>query len=474
MTGELSDFESFSPEIRRAIQDLGWSEPVAVQKRVIPMMREGRDLIVQAVTGSGKTGAFGLPIVEQVDLEKRAIQALILLPTRELAGQVAGAISEMGRHRGVEAVAIYGGVAYGPQLEAFDRGVPIVAGTPGRVLDHLNSGRMDLRALFTLIFDEADELLSLGFWPDMREIQRFVPKRRQSGLFSATIPERVRSLSRVFLHEPKFISMTEGPQSPDEIEHYHYLVSAQEKEHVLLRILEFEDPDSAIVFCNTRDDVRYLSAFLRRHHFDADMIQGDMTQAAREMVMGRIKAAELRFLIATDVAARGIDISDLSHVISYSSPDSPEIYLHRTGRTGRAGKTGTAISLVSGLDIGNFRNLQATNRLPIPERRVPDDDEVMERVARRVLVRLEHELRELPEREREVRQTRYAPVLEKLSRGEEGRNALAALLFGYLRSPPSPEGAPGPTPEATETRSAAGDRPHRRRRRGRREGASRN
>jgi ATP-dependent RNA helicase DeaD len=468
MTSEISDFESFSEEIRRGIEELGWSEPVPVQQRVIPLMRDRRDLIVQAITGSGKTGAFGLPIVEQIDRDRKGVQALILAPTRELARQVAGEIEVMGRYLGIEATAIYGGVAYGPQLDALDRGVQVVAGTPGRILDHLTAGRMDLRGLKVLIFDEADELLSLGFWPDMRDIQRFVPKRRQSGLFSATIPERVRSLARTFLHDPEFVSLTEGaPESPEEIEHYHYLVSAADKEKILVQILQYEDPDSALIFCNTRDDVRYLAAFLKRHHFDADMIQGEMSQAAREQVMGRIKAGKLRFLVATDVAARGIDISDLTHVISYSAPESPEIYLHRTGRTGRAGKAGTAISLVSGLDIGSFRNLQAVNRIKIPERPVPDAAGVAEHLAQRVLNRIEHDLRELPEREREFRHSYYRPVLQQLADSEEGREALTALVFEVLRG----SGAEPPTPvdvPKEKDRDDAGPPPERRPRRRRR------
>ncbi len=317
MSEDLNIFESFPDDVREGIRELGWSEPMPVQSRVIPLMRAGRDLIVQAITGSGKTGAFGLPIIEQLDPRQRGIQALILAPTRELASQINQEFLIMGRARGIESAAVYGGTAYGPQLDALRRGVHVIAGTPGRILDHLGSGAMKLGGLKVLIFDEADELLSLGFWPDMREIQTYVPKKRQTGLFSATMPARVLSLSRVFLHEPEFISLSEGGvRSPEEIEHYHYIVPAQEKDAILLSFLKYEDPDSAIIFCNTRADVRFVGAFLQRNHLDADMIQGEMTQAARENVMKRIKAGELRFLVATDVAARGFDISDLSLVIS--------------------------------------------------------------------------------------------------------------------------------------------------------------
>ena len=473
MSEELDSFESFPEEIRQGIRELGWTAPMPVQSRVIPLMRDGKDLIVQAITGSGKTGAFGLPIVERLDPEQRAIQALMLAPTRELANQIAQELTTMGRAKGIETLPIYGGTAYAPQLDGLRRGVHVIAGTPGRILDHLNSRVMKLDAVKVLIIDEADELLSLGFWPDMREIQRFVPKKRQTGLFSATMPARVRSLARAFLHEPEFISLTEGGvRSPEEIEHYHYIVSAQEKDAMLLRIIQHEDPDSAIIFCNTRADVRFVGAFLRRSQLDADMIQGEMTQVARESVMRRIKAGELRFLVATDVAARGIDISDLSHVISYSSPDSPEMYLHRTGRTGRAGKTGTAISLVSGLDIGNFRDVQNVNQLKIPERKIPTKDEATERIAQRLEIQLEHDLRHISERERRVRQDEFLPVVERLAATDAGRHHLAAILFSYARERGGPAAAPSAKPDASSAPESAhgpatpGEgRPRRRRRR---------
>jgi ATP-dependent RNA helicase DeaD len=443
MTEELTRFDELPEDLQQGIHDLGWVEPTEVQRKVIPAMLEGVDLIVQALTGSGKTGAFGLPIIELVDADLKAVQALVLAPTRELAIQSQKEIELMGRHRGIEALPIYGGVAYGPQLDGLARGAQVVAGTPGRILDHLKAGRMKLDKLRVLIFDEADELLSLGFWPDMREIQKFLPRKRQSGLFSATIPERVRSLSRVFLHEPRFISLVdEDARSPSEIEHLHYVVPAQGKDAALLRIIEHEDPDSAIIFCNTRDDVRYLSALLRRNGLDADMIQGDMNQSAREQVMGRIKSGELRFLVATDVAARGIDISDLSHVIGYTTPDAPEVYLHRTGRTGRAGKAGTAISLVSGLDIGNFQNMQRMNQLKVQERQLPDDQAVARRIAQRIQNRVEHDLRELGERERQQRQEHFLAVVDEMTSSDEGRRDLSALLFAYLRTQPHTEATP--------------------------------
>jgi ATP-dependent RNA helicase DeaD len=430
---ELRSFEGLPEDVRAGIADLGWKEPMPVQARVIPTMQRGGDLIVQARTGSGKTGAFGLPIVLQAEPGRAEPQALVMAPTRELALQSCKEIEIMGRHRGIRPLAVYGGVGYGPQLEALRQGVHVIVGTPGRILDHLNAGRLSFAAVRIVVLDEADELLSLGFWPDMKEIRSFLPGRRQSCLFSATMPEKVLALSRAFLHEPEFISLVEGHSSPTEIEHFYYLTTAQEKDKNLLRILEYEEPESAIVFCNTKDDVRFVTAVLQRAGFDADQISGDLTQVAREKAMGRIKAGELRFLVATDVAARGIDISDLSHVIGYAAPDSPEVYLHRTGRTGRAGKAGVAISLVSGLDIGNFRYLMKVNKLTIKERSLPTDEELRARILQRLQVKVEHEVRHLPPADRALRVDRFLPIVEALAATEEGRRDLAAICGSYLQ-----------------------------------------
>jgi ATP-dependent RNA helicase DeaD len=331
LTGDApSIFDELPDDIRAGIADLGWSEPMPVQREVVPRMRLGVDLIVQARTGSGKTGAFGIPIVAETRPEIAAPQALVLAPTRELANQSANEIRILGKHRGVRCLPIYGGVGYTAQLEGLKEGAHVIVGTPGRILDHLGSGRMSFDAIKTVVFDEADELLSLGFWPDMREIRSYLPGKRQACLFSATLPEKVLALARAFLEEPEYVSMVEGHVSPEEIEHFFYVTTATEKEANLRRIIEYEDPESAIIFCNTKDDVRFVTAYLRRHGFDADQISGDLPQAAREKAMAQIKAGKLRFLVATDVAARGIDISDLSHVISYTAPESAEVYVrHR-------------------------------------------------------------------------------------------------------------------------------------------------
>jgi ATP-dependent RNA helicase DeaD len=425
-------FSELSEPIQKGIADLGWKEPMPVQARTIPRMRTGVDLIVQARTGSGKTGAFGIPIAESVDPGRPEPQALVMAPTRELANQITKEVAAIGAHRGVRTLAVYGGVGYQQQLDALRAGVQVIVGTPGRILDHLGSGRMSFDAVKHVVFDEADELLSLGFWPDMKEIKTYLPRERQSCLFSATMPEKVLALSRFFLREPEFISLIEGQASPAEIEHFFFVTTAQGKEATLRRILEYEDPESAIIFCNTKDDVRYVTSYLQRHGFDADQISGDLSQVAREKAMARIKAGTLRYLVATDVAARGIDISDLSHVIAYAAPESPEVYVHRTGRTGRAGKRGVAISLVSGLDIGNFRNLQKVNAIPIVEREMPTEEQILERMRERLTAKVEHDIRHLPLREREFKVDRWIPLVKQMAESEEGLRDLAAITSSYM------------------------------------------
>ncbi len=444
-------FETLPEPVQRGVAALGWTKPMPVQARVVPLMRGGTDLIVKAQTGSGKTGAFGIPIVAGIEADALGCQALVLAPTRELAKQVATEIEALGAPKGIRCLPIYGGVGYAAQLEGIDAGHQVIVGTPGRILDHLGSGRLRLDKVRMLVLDEADEMLSLGFWPDMREINKYLPADRQSCLFSATIPEKVKSLSRFFLRDPEFVSLNDDTSSPQEIEHYYMITTAQEKEANLLRILEYEDPESAIVFCNTKDAVRFVTNYLQRRGLDADQISGDLSQAAREAAMGKIKAGKLRILVATDVAARGIDISDLTHVFGYAAPESPEIYVHRTGRTGRAGKTGTAISLVSGLDIGNFRMIQNVNKIKITERKVPTDAEIAERVRDRLAVKAEQELRHLDDRERRALLERFRPVVNALSRSDDGLAELATICALFLREH-RPETPASPAIDASDDR----------------------
>jgi len=473
MTELSALFADVAPDIQRAIRDLGWHTPTPVQAAAIPKMRAGGDLIVQAQTGSGKTGAFGIPLVEAIDTELAETQAIVLLPTRELANQVAVELDALGQYRGVRTLPIYGGVAYGPQLEGLDKGAHIVVGTPGRILDHLKSGRMNLDRTKVLVLDEADEMLSLGFWPDMKEIASYLPRQRQSHLFSATMPERVRSLSRFFLNDPEDVTIDTGGKNPQQIEHYYYVCAASEKESVLARILEYENPESAIIFCNTKADVRFITAYLAKRGFNIDQISGDLPQAARERAIAKIKAGKLRFLVATDVAARGIDISDLAYVVNYTTSDSPEVYVHRTGRTGRAGKSGIAISLVSGLDIGNFKFMQTVVGIEVKEKKVPDERALARRQAQRAekdkekdLDRLRDKARAvlgaLPESQVEPQVTSLLPFVEKLAESGEGRRELAEFAAAFLLERPTTseravEEDEAPTKDEPETAHTRGD-----------------
>jgi ATP-dependent RNA helicase DeaD len=324
----------------------------------------------------------------------------------------------------------------------------VIVGTPGRVLDHLGAGRMKLGHVKILVLDEADEMLSLGFWPDMREVHSYLPRKRSSYLFSATMPEKVRSLARYFLHEEQFVTLSEGQVAPQEIEHFFYVCTAQEKESVLARVIEYEQPESAIIFCNTKADVRYVTSFLQRRQLDADQISGDLTQAAREQAIARIKKGQLRFLVATDVAARGLDISDLSHVISYAAPESPEVYVHRTGRTGRAGKRGIAISLVSGLDIGNFKHLENVTKISIQERKPPTEKDIAKQGRERLGTKVEAGLGHLSAAQRDLHVDRVAPMVDELAKTPEGRRDLASAVAAFLAGP-RPETSGEPVEEAT-------------------------
>ncbi|MEM9176575.1 MAG: DEAD/DEAH box helicase [Myxococcota bacterium] len=473
-TQELSAlFADVAEDIQRSIRDLGWHTPTPVQAAAIPKMREGGDLIVQAMTGSGKTGAFGIPLVEAIDTTSTDTQAIVLLPTRELANQVAVELDQLGQYRGVRTLPIYGGVAYGPQLEGLEKGAHIIVGTPGRILDHLKNDRMDLSRTKVLVLDEADEMLSLGFWPDMKEVASFLPRKRQSHLFSATMPEKVRSLSRFFLTEPQDVTIEVDGGSPQKIEHFYYMCPASEKEATLARILQYENPESAIIFCNTKADVRFITAYLSKRGFNIDQISGDLPQSARERAIAKIKQGKLRYLVATDVAARGIDISDLAYVVNYTTSDSPEVYVHRTGRTGRAGKSGVAISLISGLDIGNFKFMQTVNGTTIKEKKIPTERAVARRLEKRkteeaeeaerkeqeaeldtLRERADEDLAAIPNDDAEARIGRMRVYVDELAQNEEGRNELARFAAAYLVARPAKAG-----PEPVEAAAADDDLP---------------
>ncbi len=359
---------------------MGYKHPTPVQIAVFEPAAEGRSLVVQARTGTGKTAAFALPIVDRiVRTSAKSVQALILCPTRELALQVSRELEQIGQFRGTKVVAIYGGSSMTRQVEALEAGAQVVVGTPGRVLDHLRQKTLDPSGIRLLVLDEADEMLSMGFARELHAILETLPKTRQGLFFSATLPPDIQRLAQSHLRDPELVTLSSDQVGALEVAHYVYVVRDGDKIAQLVRVLEVEDPESAIIFCNTRDETQRVAETLKARGFDADWLNGDLPQSDRERVMSATREGRLRFLVATDVAARGIDISHLTHVINHDFPETAEQYVHRTGRTGRAGRTGTAIALVGPKDIGNLYLLRLTYKIRPIEKQIPTAGELKTR-----------------------------------------------------------------------------------------------
>lgn len=373
------DVLPLSPEVRRAVDDLGYVHPTPVQRAVFEIATRGRDMVVQARTGTGKTAAFGLPLIDGIVRRRDAVvQALVLCPTRELALQVTRELDALSKHRGTRVVAVYGGAPMPRQVAQIREGAQILVGTPGRVLDHLNRGTFDPKGLRTVVLDESDEMLSMGFLPQISEIFSFLPTPRQTLLFSATLPSDIKRMAETRLTNPEFVTLSGDNIGALEIRHFVYL-SRADKLTELVQVLETENPESAIIFCNTKDETKRVTAALIQQGYEAAWLNADLPQNDREKVMAATRQGKLRFLVATDVAARGIDISHLTHVMNFDFPDSAESYVHRTGRTGRAGRTGTAISLIEPSDIGNLYLLRLTYKLKPIERQLPSANEIKTR-----------------------------------------------------------------------------------------------
>ncbi len=426
--------EELSEPLQAAAKSAGWTTLMPVQRRAIPYMLANRDLMVQSRTGSGKTGAFLLPTLAHIRTEQKECQALILVPTRELAQQVAKEAEILGGAVGVSTVAIYGGVKYGPQNDALRKGAQMVIGTPGRVLDHLLRRTFTLDNLRVLIFDEADRMLSMGFFPDMREVQRYLPRKHVSSyMFSATFPTNVMRLANQFLREPDFLSLSRDRVHVANAEHVYYTTPAMKKDRALIRLIETENPASAIIFCNTKNSVHYVSVVLQRFGYDADELSSDLGQGAREKVMERIRKGSLRFLVATDVAARGIDIPELSHVFQYEIPEDPESYVHRAGRTARAGSSGVAVSLIENIsERMQLDRIAKRYGIEMSERELPNNEDVTAVVSERVTTLLEAQVRERDNLKTE-RMRRFSPLITELSQSEEGRALLAMLVDDFYQ-----------------------------------------
>jgi ATP-dependent RNA helicase DeaD len=361
----------------KALKDVGYETPSAIQAATIPLLLEGHDVVGLAQTGTGKTAAFALPIVSRLDVSQKTPQALVLSPTRELALQVSEAFeSYMAHVRGAHVLPIYGGQGYGVQLSALRRGVHVVVGTPGRIMDHLDKGTLDLSELKYLVLDEADEMLKMGFAEDVETILAETPAEKQVALFSATMPASIRRISAQYLRDPQEVTVKTKTTTSANITQRYLVVSYPQKVDALTRILEVENFDGMIVFVRTKNETETLAEKLRARGYTAAAINGDVPQAQRERTVEQLKSAKLDILVATDVAARGLDVERISHVVNYDLPIDTESYVHRIGRTGRAGRSGAAISFVTPRERRMLSTIEKATRQPITQMQLPSVEDI--------------------------------------------------------------------------------------------------
>lgn len=358
---------SLQQDINRAIHEMGFEEPSPIQQACIPVILKGKDVIGHAQTGTGKTAAFGIPIVQLVTKQPK-VQSIVLTPTRELAIQVSEELRKIAKYKRLKVLPIYGGQSIGHQIRALKQGVHIVIGTPGRVLDHIRKNTLQLQDVKMFVLDEADEMLDMGFIDDIEEIIRKTPNDRQTLLFSATMPYEIKKLANRYLKNPEVISMNRGEVTAPSIEQVYYKVLENNKLDSLCRIIDHHEVDLGIIFCRTKKTVDELTESLLARGYIVDGLHGDLSQNQRDKVMKRFREKTIEFLIATDVAARGIDVGNVSHVINYDIPQDPESYVHRIGRTGRAGKTGIAITLVTPREIKLLKTIEQEVKIKSPHR----------------------------------------------------------------------------------------------------------
>ena len=435
----LTEFTQLNlhPQLMQAVNELGYEKPTPIQAAVIPLMLDGHDVIGQAQTGTGKTAAFSLPILHNLAPGQGQVQSLVVTPTRELALQVAKSFNSYGRYRGVRVLAVYGGQPYGQQIHQLRKGVDVVVGTPGRLLDLIKKKVLDLGSVHTVVLDEADEMLSMGFIEDMEAILEETPSTRQTTLFSATVPPAIRRLAGRYLSDPQTVTIKRKQLTVATLEQRYYLVNGADKLAALTRLFEVEEIGSALIFARTRVGTGQLAHELTQRGFPAEALNGDLSQDAREQVLGRFRRHQIKVLVATDVAARGLDIDDISHVFNYDLPQDLEVYVHRVGRTGRAGKTGIAISLVTPGERGRLRRIESFTKQTITRASLPtiSDIETHREAAllERMMVWLQ---RNRCRREREmvielVEQghdpVEIAAAALKLSRVEEKQRPIAAV-----------------------------------------------
>ena len=425
----FSDLNIPAP-ILKALKEVGYEAPSPIQAATIPLLLEGRDVLGQAQTGTGKTAAFALPVLSRIDTKQTAPQALVLAPTRELAIQVAEAFQTYAAHmKNFHVLPIYGGQSYGPQLQALRRGVQVIVGTPGRVIDHIEKGSLDLSQLKTLVLDEADEMLRMGFIDDVEQILQQIPDERQIALFSATMPPAIKRIAKTYLRDPSEVTVAAKTGTAENITQRYWLVAGMQKLDALTRILEAEPFDGMIIFARTKLGTEELATKLQARGFAATAINGDMAQVQRERTIEQLKNGKIDILVATDVAARGLDVERISHVINYDVPSDPESYTHRIGRTGRAGRSGDAILFITPRERGLLKAIERATRQPVSPLTLPTVKAVNDvRIAKfkdQITATLEaggleqfRELIEEYEREQNVPAVDIAAALAKLGRGD--------------------------------------------------------
>ena len=434
-----TDFTTLNlhPLLAKTLADIGYTTPTAIQSAIIPAMLAGQDVIGQSETGSGKTAAFSLPILQNLNKDRRHVQSLVVAPTRELAIQVAEATTSYGRNPGVRVLAVYGGQPYGPQLSRLKKGVDVVVGTPGRLLDLIRKNALDLSHVSTVVLDEADEMLSMGFITDIEAILDETEPTRQTALFSATLPQRIRRLSDRYMRDPQSFTIASKQRTVATVEQRYYLVNQSDKLAALTRLLEVEPITSALIFARKRLDTSELVNELAGRGFSAEALNGDMSQDARVQVLNRFRDNKIKILVATDVAARGLDIDDISHVFNYDLPQNPEVYVHRIGRTGRAGKTGIAITLLPPGERWSMRRIETYVKLKITRATLPTVEDIelhrKSRLVDQVLVwlrrgrcRSEHEIvTELADQGHDL--TEIAVAALKMARVEKKQRPITAV-----------------------------------------------
>ena len=370
----MQTFETFGlhEDVLRAIKDAGFREPSPIQKEAIPHIISGHDIVAQAQTGTGKTAAFSLPTLSKIDTNNKDVQILVITPTRELATQVSDEMYSLGRYRGIHTVTIYGGSSYSRQLKLIEKGSNVMVATPGRLLDLLKNGKLKKFEPSMVILDEADEMLDMGFLEDIEAIFSYLPQNRQTMLFSATMPEPIKMLAKKILKEPTFISVTpQNLTTNTDIEQHYYVIEEYERDYAVIRLLDALEPEKSIIFCRMKKEVDRLTTKLVASGFIAKGLHGDMDQSQREEVIKAFRSSNINILIATDVAARGLNIKDISHVFNYHIPFDPESYVHRIGRTGRAGQKGTAITLLTPIEYNGLSKISKSVGSKVEQRQIP-------------------------------------------------------------------------------------------------------